>query len=146
MIIGIIGMLVTIGLIVWQVMESKKSGLLRIAREEYEDSTVRYEGRVVYLSGPFTEYKEEEEIYLSVIDGVVCLVSKARDFHVIEGSTIQNVGVMEYGGEDEWLSVRFHDPKGHAEELVVRGKKARMDMIKRSIEEYACSREDQAIS
>lgn len=145
MIIGIIGMLVTIGLIVWQVMESKKSGLLRIAREEYEDRTVRYEGLVTFLSSPFWDYKKEEEVYLSVIDGVVCLTSKAREFYAIEGASIQGVGELEYGGEDEWLSIRYQDDQV-AKEVVIRGKTARMDMIKRSIEQYAMGYQDQAIS
>jgi hypothetical protein len=146
MIIGIIGMMVTIGLIVWQVLESKKSGLLRIAREEYEDHTVRYEGRVTYLRGPFGEYKAEEQIYLSVIDGVICLVSKARDFHVIEGSMIQDVSTMENGGNDQSLSVRFYQEQGGVQELVVRGHQASMNMIKRSIEQYAMGSQNQAIS
>jgi len=145
MIIGIIGMLVTVGLIVWQVFESKKSGLLRIAREEYEDRIVRYEGLVTFLSSPFWDYKKEEEVYLSVIDGVVCLTSKAREFHAIEGSSIQGVVEQEYGGEDEWLCIRYQDDR-EAQELMIRGKAARMDMIKRSIEQYAMDYKDQAIS
>lgn len=145
MVIGIIGMLVTIGLIVWQVFESKKSGLLRIAREEFEDRTVRYEGLVAYLNGPFVEYKENEPVYLSVIDGVICLTSKSREFHVIEGDAVQDVQTTEHDGGDVSLAVNFLE-ESTVQQLVVRGKAPRMEMIKRSIEDYATERQDQAIS
>jgi hypothetical protein len=127
MVIGMIGTLVTLGLIVWQFFESKKSGLLRIAREEYDDRLVRYEGRVTYLEGPFAGIKPGEEVYLSVLDGVICVTSKQRDLYALEESALLSVNT-EAKGDRTVVHLQFHDD-AEQQQLIVRTKPARAKNI-----------------
>ncbi|MGZ4111221.1 MAG: hypothetical protein ACXVP5_02100 [Tumebacillaceae bacterium] len=127
--IGIIGVVVVIGLIVWQVFESKKSRLLQIARDEFEDRMVRYEGRVTYVTGPFAQFVPGSELYVSILDGVVCLTSKSREFYAIEASDIVRVRTVQEQGQTQ-IHVSFTRDAG-AQEIVLSAKAERAKMIER---------------
>lgn len=131
MLIGIIATTALLLLIFWQINETKKSSLLRIAREEYEDQTVRYEGLVTYQKGPFQEIREAAQVYLSILDGVVCLTSKQRDFYPIPEENITGV-TADVQGNRAQVTLRFTDEHGERE-LLLGTQPERARMIEQSI-------------
>lgn len=98
MFIGILATLLLLWILVGQFLESKKSGLLRLARDAYEERAIRYEGAVTYLRGPLDEFPEGTRVYLSVLDGVVCLTSPAKRMVALEGA---RVTAVEWGNPQQ---------------------------------------------
>lgn len=127
MVIGLIGVVVVIGLVIWQIFETKKSRLLSIARDEYEDRVVRYEGLVRYVTGTVAEFVPGTDLYVSILDGVVCLTSKHRTFFAVDASDILTVRAAREQGQTT-LSIRFRDGEG-VQEIVLCAKAARAKMI-----------------
>jgi hypothetical protein len=127
MAIGLIGVIVVIGLVIWQVFETKKSRLLRIARDEYEDRVVRYEGLVTYVTGTLEKFVPGTDLYVSILDGVVCLTSKSRTFCAVDASELITVSATHEQGPTTF-SIRFRDDGG-VQEIVLRAKAARAKMI-----------------
>ncbi|HEU4965461.1 MAG TPA: hypothetical protein VFV52_16675 [Bacilli bacterium] len=131
MIIGIIATCALLLLIFWQVGESRKSSVLRIAREEYEDHVVRYEGLVTYEKGPLQELVAGSDAYLSILEGVVCFTSKQRDFHAIEADKFTQVASEVQGGKAT-VTLHYTDERG-PQEIRLTTKPERAQMIERSI-------------
>ncbi|MBL0386570.1 hypothetical protein JJB07_07900 [Tumebacillus sp. ITR2] len=115
MFIGILATLILIGIVIGQVRESKKSGLLSLARVAYEERAVRYEGPVTYLRGPWEDVEAGARLYLSVLDGVVCLVSPQKRMLALEGAEVAGLeladpreAVLTLRGADTEVSVKAH--------------------------------------
>jgi hypothetical protein len=108
MFIGILATLILIGIGIGQYLESKKSGLLRLARDTFEDRDVRYEGVVTYQRGTF--------------DGVVCLISPEKRLFALEGAQAAAEGTGQ-------LTLR-----GAGTEIAITTNPARAQMIQRTLQ------------
>lgn len=111
MVIGLIGAMVGIALLVWQIFETRKARILAVAREQYEDRTIRYEGKVTLQNSPFQALQPGEEVYLSIFDGALCLTSRARDCYAVDASRITSVA-SNLEGDQSVLLIRYLDETG----------------------------------
>ncbi|PWK07460.1 hypothetical protein [Tumebacillus permanentifrigoris] len=110
MFIGILATLILIGITIGQYFESRKSGLLRLARDAYEERAVRYEGMVTYLRGTLDGVAEGAKLYLSVLDGVVCLTSTEKRLFALEGAQVfaQETGRLTLRGAGGEVAIATH--------------------------------------
>lgn len=122
MFIGILATLILIGIGIGQYLESKKSGLLRLARDTFEDRDVRYEGVVTYQRGTLDGVTEGARLYLSVLDGVVCLISPEKRLFALEGAQVAAEGTGQ-------LTLR-----GAGTEVAIATNPARAQMIQRTLQ------------
>ena len=129
MVIGLIGAMVGIGLLIWQVFETRKARILAVARERYEDRTIRYEGKVRLQNSPFQSLPPGAEVYLSILDGVLCLTSFARDCYAVDASRITSVA-SNLEGESTVMQIRYLDETG-PQRIVLSAPPARAQMIER---------------
>lgn len=130
MVIGLIGALVGIGLLVWQVFETRKARVLAVARELYEDRTIRYEGKVTLQNSPFPTLLPGEEVYLSILDGALCLTSRARECCAVDASRITSVA-SHLEEERAVMQIRYLDETGPQRIIALQTTPARARMIER---------------
>jgi hypothetical protein len=126
MFIGILATLILIGIVIGQIRESKKSGLLRLARDAYDERAVRYEGQVTYLRGPLEDVEAGARLYLSVLDGVVCLISPQKRLFALEGAQVAGLELAE--DREAVLTIRGVDT-----EVLVKAHPERAQMIAQTI-------------